>query len=650
MKEKKLSIYALAMTALVVLIGLLKNVLQTVHIFYAFNTVISPLLFIAALVCGYFIFKDTVTLPGKWVWAVIAVQFGLALYYFQEISYNIFVGKLPVLQILAAVVYTAGFACILLSLLNEKFWKLLTVGLGVLAVGSLLSPSITLMTLVEFLLYIALALAAQNFSPNLNRIFRIVAVVLAVIGMAKVGLVAAIGWIVLAFILVPAQKVTCRFSFAKFTAVLCVITAFFVLVAFLTGNPFDSIKNRNNAITDTKQNIVENEERIVALNADIVEYTADLEDAKSALTMEMKAHEAAKTELYKAQSELQDANAALDKVCYRSYYSAWFGCSSSCQPLHNAVSNCQNTVNTHQNTVDQYADNIQDLVDTIEDTENAIEQAKRDIVTAEENIISLTKRLAELRSLLSVDWFVLLVQVAAMVLTIASLVCFARCFFTATYGKQAFAACGAMALGALLSILEGTIFRFSSAPLGLYLLTNAGTWCIVIAALFATILAKKEGKLVTFRVLAVIAAVIMGAFSASSAVGVLYAVTMICVAFVLVPAVFTEYNSIAKHIFFTFITLGVWQLIWTYHVTKNLNKVTAVQSRKPATELLLCLFLPFYYTYWLLKTGENVEAYGAEKGKQYKLDILCLVFAFICPLISTVLIQNKINMIVGKPE
>ena len=75
-----------------------------------------------------------------------------------------------------------------------------------------------------------------------------------------------------------------------------------------------------------------------------------------------------------------------------------------------------------------------------------------------------------------------------------------------------------------------------------------------------------------------------------------------------------------------------------------------MESRKPATELLLCMFLPFYYSYWILKTAANVEAYAKENGMQYKIDVLCFVFAFICPLISTVLLQNKINQIVGKPE
>lgn len=648
MKKQKLSICAIVMTALVLLFGALKNVLPSVHIFPAIDTVISPLLCITALVCAYFVFRDTVAIPGKWVWVVIAMQFALALHHFQEISYNIFICKAPVLQIVAPVVYAAGFTCILLALLNKKLWKLLTVGLGVLALASLLSPAITLMTPVEFLLYAFLALAAQSFPSVLCKLFRIIAVVLAVVGFGTLGAFAVVGWVIFAFILVPAKKSPCRFSLAKFTAVLCIITALFVLAAFIAGSPLDAIESRNRAITATKESIAENENQIVTLTADIKQYKTDLETAKTTLAKEQEALTAANAELTKAQADLQVADDELDKVCTWSYYSWW--CNASCLPLHDAVNSCSDVVNAKRATATQFEDSVRALENTIKKTEAAIKQAELDITTAKENIAALTKQLKELVSLLSVDWFVLSVQLAALALTVAALVCFAICLFKAAYGRLALIACGAMAAGSLLCVLVGTVFRLSSAPVWLYLLTSPHTWSTVIAALFAAILARKQRCPVKYRVLAVIAAVITAVLSAASGVGVLYAVTMICVAFVLVPVVFTEYNSVAKHLFLTFITLGLWQLIWTYHVTKNLNKVSGTETRKPGLTLLLCLILPFYYTYWLLKTGENVEAYALENGKQCKLDILCLVFAFICPLISTVLIQNKINMIVGKPE
>ena len=130
----------------------------------------------------------------------------------------------------------------------------------------------------------------------------------------------------------------------------------------------------------------------------------------------------------------------------------------------------------------------------------------------------------------------------------------------------------------------------------------------------------------------------------------LFGIVMILLAFVVEPLVFTEYIKIAKHIFLTLITCGIWLAVWAYHVTKNLNKVSEAEERTPRNELLLCMFLPFYAPYWTFKTAETVESYGKEMNKSLNLEVLALVFAFICPPFATVMIQNKINVIVGKPE
>lgn len=115
-----------------------------------------------------------------------------------------------------------------------------------------------------------------------------------------------------------------------------------------------------------------------------------------------------------------------------------------------------------------------------------------------------------------------------------------------------------------------------------------------------------------------------------------------------VPLVFTKYIVIAKHLFLSVITCGIWTYVWIYHVTKNLNEVADAETRKPAIETLLCMFLPLYFAYWLYKTAESVELYAAEEGKACHLESLALIFAFVCPLFATVLIQSKINWIVGR--
>ncbi len=62
------------------------------------------------------------------------------------------------------------------------------------------------------------------------------------------------------------------------------------------------------------------------------------------------------------------------------------------------------------------------------------------------------------------------------------------------------------------------------------------------------------------------------------------------------------------------------------------------------------MFLPFYFVYRLYKNAEYIEFYGLEKGvTMNKISILCFVLGCVCPILSTILMQDKINQIVGKP-
>ena len=204
-------------------------------------------------------------------------------------------------------------------------------------------------------------------------------------------------------------------------------------------------------------------------------------------------------------------------------------------------------------------------------------------------------------------------------------------------------------------ILSSVIYMFAGVRFGSYF------WSAITLFLLSVIVIKKEGKLVKYRVFAIITSLIVIALNVveisvfyggalRGIIFILFALMMFFVSLILVPPVFTEYNSIAKHIFFSVITCDIWQVIWIYHLTKNLNKVALVEKRKPGRETFFCLVLPFYFAYWLYKTAEGVEAYGEENGKKYKISLLCLALAMVCPFVSTIIIQDKINQIVGKPE
>ncbi len=650
MEEKKFSVGAIGSAGLLLVLNVLANLVKNFPLLTALNTVFSPLLLIAAVVCGYLAFKDKASYAGKWVWVVLGVQLGVAAKYIGQLVFSLRTGA-ELLVVLAEALYVVGSAAVVLALVDGKFSKFLTAAFCVLAAGALIGSIEGTLAIFEILLYAALVLLVRGEFAERRHIVRTVAVVLAVLSITSLGVIAAACWIVFAFVLVPARKCACKVSLKKVTAVLCVLAVLVSLGLYVAGEPVAAVKLTKELIESTQNQIEKKEEFITTREADIVGYQQDLTQAKLDLDTAKTEVTAATTALEKRQADLKSANTALDLVCTRSSY-YWRYCTDDCRPLHNTVSACEDAVEDQEYEVERATRKVESIETRITALEDNIKAAQQDITDAKAAIEELKEKLTALRSQLVADWFVILVQFVALVLSVGALAIFAKCFFKEMDDKLLLYACGAMGLGALLFLVAGSV----GMPKYLYrYLANPFLWTVAIAGFFALALTKKDGKPTTFRLLAVLAAVLVFAFGfAAGATGIvgctLYAATVICIAFVLVPLVFTEYNGIGKHIFLSFITCGIWQLVWVYHVTKNLNKVAGVAERKPARELLLSLFLPFYYSFWLLKTGENVESYGKEQGKEFKLDIVCLVFAFICPLVSTVLIQNKINLIVGKPE
>lgn len=266
---------------------------------------------------------------------------------------------------------------------------------------------------------------------------------------------------------------------------------------------------------------------------------------------------------------------------------------------------------------------------------------------------------------------VLLLGVFGGILAIVGLVLLAVVFWKKNYGKLALIAGGLVGLSSALSIFvngfvngrgfEYTIWYFDLLYYPIYrIVLTVGFFGLLIVATFAGIFAKVESRPVKLRVLAIILTTIFAVLSAEMLdaydVNVmrfvcheLFVLIAILSAIYLVPFRFCEYNSIGKHIFWTLITAGIWHLIWVFHVTKNLNRVAGVETRKPWAELLLYIFLPFYSVYWYYKTAEYVDAFAAEKGKKSNLAILSLVFGLVFPVVPYVVLQDKINLIVGKP-
>lgn len=440
-----------------------------------------------------------------------------------------------------------------------------------------------------------------------------------------------------------------NFGFATFTAILCALVALVSCISFFTSDPFwmiDELKITKAEVKDT--------------TAKLDRLTEQLDEAQAQYDT---IYEQNKAELTKLETALKSANKELNKVCDQESYTvynwtSWYGYYSygpcynnGCEALHKAV-------DTAQKNSDDFKTKIK-----LSSYEKKIDQYKEDIPDTEEKLANLTDELKTL----TVSLISSALRTCALLLCCVALACLFIFLGIKKQGKFAILSVIIMMIGSILFLLEEHIIvplltgKAITIKGLLAILASPYLWSIVIMTMFVVILAKKQGKLVKFRVIAIISSIIMQLLSFATAtlyaekiiefitIFTLYAVTMLLVSFVLVPIDYTGYISIAKHIFLSIITLGIWLLVWAYNVTKQLDEVSA-EYRKPAKELLLYMFLPLYNVYWTFKTADCVEEYGLANNKQYKISTLCLVFAMMCPLLSTILIQDKLNLIVGKPD
>ena len=105
-----------------------------------------------------------------------------------------------------------------------------------------------------------------------------------------------------------------------------------------------------------------------------------------------------------------------------------------------------------------------------------------------------------------------------------------------------------------------------------------------------------------------------------------------------------------EHVIYLLFTCGVWELVWLYRTTKTLNEYRGEydKERDPLACLLLSMFIPFYYLYWLYKTCKIMERKAEEQGDSCSLAVLCVVLTFIVGIVPPILVQLRLNDIAKK--
>lgn len=104
------------------------------------------------------------------------------------------------------------------------------------------------------------------------------------------------------------------------------------------------------------------------------------------------------------------------------------------------------------------------------------------------------------------------------------------------------------------------------------------------------------------------------------------------------------YISLSKHIVLCLFTFGIWNWIWIYRTTAYLNRTPNAEQYNPTSQLLLCIFAPFYSIYWYYKHGGRIDELSRSKNlNQSDMATMCLILGIFIPIVACIIMQDRIN-------
>lgn len=103
-------------------------------------------------------------------------------------------------------------------------------------------------------------------------------------------------------------------------------------------------------------------------------------------------------------------------------------------------------------------------------------------------------------------------------------------------------------------------------------------------------------------------------------------------------------DSIAKLVILTFVTLGIYGLIWKYRLMRNV-RILSFEETNCTGEFLLFLFVPFYSLYWYATRGSRISESARMQGRTIEnkgvMYLLLALFGF--PIIADCIMQSDFN-------
>lgn len=85
---------------------------------------------------------------------------------------------------------------------------------------------------------------------------------------------------------------------------------------------------------------------------------------------------------------------------------------------------------------------------------------------------------------------------------------------------------------------------------------------------------------------------------------------------------------------------------WIYATTSALNAFRDEPDRSSLTQLLLCLFVPFYLIYWTYSSAQRIDRINNERNVTDNFSTVALILSIFVPFIAIIAMQDKINKII----
>ena len=105
------------------------------------------------------------------------------------------------------------------------------------------------------------------------------------------------------------------------------------------------------------------------------------------------------------------------------------------------------------------------------------------------------------------------------------------------------------------------------------------------------------------------------------------------------------YVDLVKLVILCIVTCGIYEFYWIYKVTEFTNQDGA-EYRNPVNKLLLCLFVPFYFLYWIYVTCKKIEVMSNQRGVPGNdVTVLAIVLYLVISLGVPAVMQSAINKI-----